>query len=108
MVRRLLWEQEICEFDSHHPNLELIMKFNQCTLEKRSGFSTLKTVSWIPSKFAEIGKTIKLKDDNGNWVDGWNVIGLGTELEEDFLPDYHSEIKAHRRATGDSLKKACK
>lgn len=31
-------------------------------------------VSWIPEKYAKVGKYVKLKDD-----DGWEVIEVGTK-----------------------------
>jgi len=41
----------------------------QCKLRKGSRI----THSWIPAKYAVVGKTIGLKDEKGNWEEGWIV-----------------------------------
>lgn len=42
--------------------------FRQCELKKQRK----KTISWIPEKYAKIGKFLKLKNDDV-WEDGWVV-----------------------------------
>jgi hypothetical protein len=32
-----------------------------------------QTTSWIPEKYAKEGNYVKLKDRDGEWVDGWQV-----------------------------------
>jgi hypothetical protein len=59
---------------------------------------------WIPSKFAKVGNSLKLRTDTG-WELGWIVTHEYQERYEDQLPDAHAEVKAHRRNTGDSDKK---
>jgi len=39
------------------------MNYTQCKLRKGS----LNQVTWIPSKFAKVGKVLRLKNDDG-WV----------------------------------------
>jgi hypothetical protein len=77
------------------------MTYTQCTLRKDNSYQT----AFIPTKFATMNKVLKIKDENGNWEDGWVVIGKGSTVDEKHLPDSHAEIKAHRKATGDSMKK---
>lgn len=80
--------------------------FCQCRLSKKNGnASTTSQVTWIPEKFAKIGDMLKLKN-NDVWVDGWKVESVGGRLEEAMLPDPHNDIKAHRKSTGDSLRKS--
>ena len=79
--------------------------YRQCVLEKVDGKATLKTVSYIPEKFAIVGKTLKLKSDDDVWEDGWVVMAAGDKTSEDLVPDTHKAIKVHRKATGDSSKK---
>ncbi len=33
-------------------------------------------MSWIPSKYAVVGKFIKLKKSYTTWEDGWEVVGV--------------------------------
>ena len=50
------------------------MDFLQCTMERKEGNTTETLVSWLPQKFAQQGKVLKLKSrETGRWVDGWIV-----------------------------------
>jgi hypothetical protein len=60
-------------------------------------------MSWIPEQFAQVDKILKLRDEDKVWEDGWKVTAVGNRLAQDQLPDYHQDIKGHRKATGDSL-----
>lgn len=80
--------------------------YRQCRLQKRLGEGITELMSWIPEQFANVGSVVKLRDDNGVWEDGWFVaFASQTRLDDNQLPDYHKEIKAHRKATGDSQPK---
>ena len=81
------------------------IRYRQCTLVKViSPTSTVKQVSYIPEKFAVVGRTLKLQNpEDGEWSDGWVVMAAGA-LNED-PPDAHDSIKAHRKNTGDSMRK---
>jgi hypothetical protein len=75
--------------------------FRQCRLRKGDAHMT----SWIPEKFAVVGKVVRLWE-NGAWDNGWVVDSAGEHrLDESMLPDWHRDIKGHRRATGDALPK---
>jgi len=54
-------------------------------IKKESGTTT--TTSWIPEKFAKMGKYLELRNSNGEWVNGWKVVSVGarqtkTNLDE--------------------------
>ena len=75
--------------------------YRQCKMQKHDSFQT----SFLPEEFAIKNKVIKLRD-NGVWDDGWQVIEVSSfRRTEESLPDYHAEIKRHRKATGDSQPK---
>ena len=81
----------------------LQMKYTQCRLVR---LSKTKNQEWglttfIQSKFAKIGNTLRLEDVEGEWI----VQTIGTELDEDKLPDYRKNIRNHRKNTGDSTPK---
>lgn len=79
--------------------------FKSCTLVKQVDTSSTEIISQtslIPEKFAVVGKMIELKDDNG-WV-SWLVASASTSIVVDPV-DPKVLIKAHRRATGDSMPK---
>lgn len=80
--------------------------YRQCTLERRQLESVVRMVSFIPEKFANLGKILRLRDNDGAWIDGWLVAAVGSErVAEAMLPDAHRGIKQHRQATGDALPK---
>ena len=60
-------------------------------------------VSFLPARFAKRDRIVKLKQENGEWEDGWRVVEVGAGVDKDHLPDSHREIKAHRNRTGDGL-----
>ncbi len=75
--------------------------YRQCNLKKNNSYQT----SWLPEKFAVVGKVVKLRnDETDEWDNGWVVTAAG----ENRLPEApHAEgmIRSHRKATGDSLPK---
>jgi len=80
------------------------MLFNQCTLRRKVKTGHVIKVTYIPKKFAIVGSHVRLKD-NDEWTNGWKVENVGPDVHEDMLPDSHSDIKGHRKMTGDSLRK---
>jgi hypothetical protein len=81
----------------------------QCTLVHVAAESTFRITSWIPKRFAHVGKCLRLRQDDRQWQDGWLVQSVGTTvLTENELPDSHKAVRSHRRSTGDSLSRKCK
>lgn len=78
------------------------MRYQQCKLVKHLADSKIYTVSYIPEKFAVVGKTVKLQR-NGKWIDGWVIESVGDVVDK--LPDVQKIIRSHKKATGDSLPK---
>ena len=78
--------------------------YSQCTLRRQHAKGWIVTTSFIPQQYAKLGQMLKLKDDDGFWVDGWIVENVGISvLEASDLPDSHKAIKNHRKSTGDSI-----
>jgi hypothetical protein len=79
--------------------------YRQCRLVRKVASGEVHQTSWIPEPFAVVGQVLKLRQDT-EWVDGWTVTWVSdTRLAKEMLPDPHREIKAHRKTTGDSMKK---
>lgn len=77
--------------------------FRPCHLVRLVQRTQFRQRSWIPEKYAVVGKVLRLRDEEG-WQDGWVVESVGAfRVADDDLPDPHHDIKRHRRATGDSL-----
>ena len=68
------------------------LSYRQTILEKKlDGDRTKHQTSYIPEKFAIIGKVLELKDgETGDWEDGWVVKSVG-ELR------HHSIVEARER-----------
>jgi len=67
----------------------------QCRLKRGSSF----TNSWLPAKFAKVGKVLGLKDEQGNWEEGWVVDSVwGSRPSKDVLEDSQLWSK-HREGT---------
>lgn len=56
-------------------------------------------VSFIPKKFAVVGKLLKLKNDKDIWEDGWKVKGCGIVLPENQLQIYQDSHRNTRQAS---------
>lgn len=59
--------------------------YKQCVLIKKISTGEIKTNSWIPEKFAKVGWTLELKQKDGSWVDGWDVVSASGESVEGHL-----------------------
>lgn len=66
----------------------------QCRLERAGALQ----VSFIPARFAEVGRTIRIKED-GVWQDGWRVDAVWGSLPAEVVEKNARNFKTHRRAT---------
>ena len=79
------------------------VKYAQCAMRRIVAGASVVTTSYVPTQFAKVGRVLKLKDSDDNWVDGWVVETVGDVIVEgEQLPDSHKAIKNHRKLTGDS------
>ena len=80
--------------------------YRQCHLVRPTKTGKMEQTSYIPEPYCVLGKVLKLRDENGEWENGWIVERASNHkrLDEE-LPDPHKEIKEHRKATGDSMRK---
>lgn len=81
--------------------------YKQCGMRKYSNKEHTvyqEHTAWIPEQFAKKGNVLKIKDDDGNWDDGWVVTWASSEAGPEPTP-WWQLIRGHRDATGDSLPK---
>jgi len=66
--------------------------YRQCHLARKapSGESLVLMVSWIPEKYAIVGKWLKLKNEQGEWENHWQVTNVWTRKTEE-------QVLAHER-----------
>ena len=67
----------------------------QCLLRK----GTTHQMSWIPSKFAVLGKFLMLKQDNGSWSDNWEIVSRYTAIPSSQMYNLSTAYKYHRQNT---------
>ena len=78
-------------------------RYAQCLMRRKTEGGSVCTTSYIPEQFAKLGRTLRLRDQHGNWVGGWVVEFVGASLTDAAdAPDHRKAIRNHRRATGDS------
>ena len=69
----------------------------QCRPQRVNG---VVTTSWIPQKYAKKGKYLKLKNDDGEWENGWQVIDtFGVRPTADIME--RSQDYKHQREASD-------
>ena len=67
----------------------------QCSLKKGRG----TIVSFIPQKFAILGKIVKLKV-NDKWTNGWRVEAVSAiSMNEEDLGKIEKQHRVHRKAS---------
>lgn len=68
----------------------------QCELQRES----TKQTAWIPTGKAVVGKYTKLKEEDGEWTDGWLVLSAGAVMESDLCIERQRDW-AHQRQQSD-------
>jgi len=67
----------------------------QCQLAR----GTTDTTTWLPQKYAVVGDFVKLRDDDGVWQDGWEVMVTGTVLPTDVVMERERDHLHQREAS---------
>lgn len=83
------------------------IKYVQCSMKRTVLHGHVRTTSYLPQRFAKVGRVVKLRNDaDDEWTDGWVVEFVGsTIVDESRVPDYRKAIRSHRKLTGDSLRR---
>jgi hypothetical protein len=74
--------------------------YKQCTMSLASGEGrTSYQTAWIPEQFAKRGKYLRIKNENGDFDNGWLVERAGRKrLEESLI---NSDEHRHHRSVTD-------
>lgn len=68
--------------------------YNQVVLEHRTTITRTK-VAWIPSRFAKIGKFLRINDDNG-----WEVVSVDrTAMTEEYVMSHRDDYRYQRKVS---------
>jgi len=68
----------------------------QCKLQRGNSL----TVSWIPTRYAVKNSYVKLQDEAGVWIDGWQVLETWTTLPTEVVTARERDW-AHQREASD-------
>ena len=57
--------------------------------------------SWIPEQYARVGNSVKLKNENGEWEDGWFIYFADTDhkMESKYVNERGQDYKRTRKAS---------
>lgn len=58
-------------------------------------------MAWIPEQFANVGKFIKIKKDDGSWDDGWEVTYASENKLDAASADQASQMYKKTRKASD-------
>ncbi len=76
------------------------MMYIQCTVTKKLPSGVKTTSTFLPEKFAKLGKVLKLQDKNSEWEDGWVVESVGKDkYDSDYIRRQSREYLNHRKGT---------
>jgi|SoiMetStandDraft_5_1073268.scaffolds.fasta_scaffold387745_2 hypothetical protein len=58
-----------------------------------------RMTSWIPKRYAIVGRYIKLKSEDGSWEDGWKVHQTYAELPTKIVLERGQDYRNTRKAS---------
>jgi len=73
--------------------------YAQCLLSIIINKDFIYTVAWIPAEYAVMGKTLKIKDDYGNWRNGWVVDQIYSIRNQEFVLRHERDWVKQRQAS---------
>jgi hypothetical protein len=71
----------------------------QCKLSKDEDGRVVNYTAWIPDDVAVVGRTVKLKEDDGTWSEGWRVDERYTTLPYTVVAERSQDYKRTRKAS---------
>jgi len=61
--------------------------YRQCNVRRPSSsdHGWVLTTTWLPEKYAVVGKYLRLKNKHGNWENHWQVLSAGERKTEQYV-----------------------
>jgi hypothetical protein len=56
-------------------------------------------ITWIPEQFAVVNKFLSIKDDKGNWEDGWRVTNTYGKRDASTVLNMSKQYRHYREVT---------
>lgn len=76
-------------------------RYSHCSLSRRLTKEVVLTTAWIPTRFAKVGESLRMKWGS-EWESGWLVDSVGETRSEDQIPDPPRLVRRHKKSTGDA------
>jgi hypothetical protein len=75
--------------------------YRQCLLQKKEGVATISRIIWGDEGELTKGRTVKVKEDNGIWTEGWQVMSVSKESLPERYVIHRSHDHTRQRASSD-------
>lgn len=73
----------------------------QCSLRKQEGNATVQRTIWANADKATLGRIVKVEENNGEWTQGWEVVGVhGKPLPKKYV-QHMSHAHTRQRKVSD-------
>ena len=73
--------------------------YRQCRLVKRLRVGQSVQISYLPEEFAREGRVVKLRDEAGDWDDGWVISLVGRSMSDSDLQEQELAQRRFQRET---------
>jgi hypothetical protein len=75
--------------------------YKQCRMERQLGAAKQTRVAWIPEKYAVENETVKIKEPDGSWSDGWKILSASGESISEKYAVHQSHAHTRQRESSD-------
>lgn len=75
------------------------MNYRQCLLQRKTATGHEQTTSWIPEPYCIVNKVLQLKNDMGEWTNGWVVVKAGGPKPAEWVEAHERDYKKNRKAS---------
>lgn len=72
---------------------------NEYHIQCELGNGTTRMISWIPEKYAKKNKQLKLREDNGQWENGWIVLNTYGKRLSSYCSEHERDYTKQREAS---------
>ena len=70
--------------------------YRQCRLVKRLRDGVAVQVSYLPAEYARVGRIVQVRENDGDWDDGWVIRAIGPSASADELDAIEAALAADR------------
>lgn len=76
-----------------------VTHYRQCRMERKINNGVQTLVSWIPEQYAKVNDILKLKNEKGDWIDGWKILSVSDPIPASVAEASSRLHRSHREAT---------